>query len=506
MKRVRVFAILICLLSGLACTLTSPTPASWSGTPTAQALAKTETVSAQTARAFFGTEPAEEILTEAPPERAPTPTPSPQPAVDGPWLIFPHPSGIGLQAYDVEAQALLDIPLPQPIIATDLVGGLSPSGSRLVIRAGSPQNLDELALYLVEFPDLTVTPITPLLSLKLQRQIVNEESSRAVETLAAVTREDGLSWSPDGRFLAFSAALDNPSSDLYLYDTWSQRVRRLNGLYTHNGLPFWSPGSNWLVSHEFEYRSADQSWKTVNFTAIQVPNYDDQNTLYLPMASSQREELLGWVNAQSFFCFSQTTSGPQRIREVNVDSVKYFIRFDGPFVQAAFNPQTKYLAMILDQSLPQASGNTPGIYGLRPGDTAPQLVRAGDFSRVAWQPGGMFLAGGSSGVFGFDPESTSFFLSEEQHASLSPSGSWLIAWGAGPGNAQGARLYQPPVNAPLQTLLASPVETVLWRPDSKGFFLQSGGALFAFAFPSLNPEEIVSGFSGDVPGIFVWMD
>ena len=501
MKRIRVCAILFCFLSSLACTLTSPTPASWAGTPSAQARGQTETASAQTAQAIFGDEPTEFILPDAPTEIIPTPTPSPTQPVDGPWLVYPHPNGGGLQAYDVEAKAILDIALPQPLVASDLLTGLSPEGGRLVIRAGSPQNLDELALYQVDFPDLEVTRITPLLSLKLQRQIVNEDSSRAFEALEAVTREDGLSWSPNGRYLAFSAALDNPSSDLYLYDTWGQRVRRLNGYYTHNGSPFWSPGSNWLVSQEFEFLSADASWDGTNFTALRVPDYDDQNTLYLPPSGSQREVLLGWVNTQNFYCYSQTINGPIRIREVNVETVKYFIRFNGAFIQAAFDPESKYLALILDQSLAANGDNPAGVYGLQPGGTALQLIRAGDFSRLTWEPGTMFLAGGSSGLFGFQPEGTNFFLPEEEQASLSPNGNWLIAWGD-----EGARLYQPPVSTPLQTLLESPVENVIWRPDSKGFFMMSAGTLYQFIFPGLNPDKVASGFPEADPGIFVWLE
>ena len=504
MKRAKIYLIMLCFFSGLACTLTSPTPASWSGTPTAQAQAKTETSVAQTAQALFGDDPTEIPFPELPTENGRTKTPTPPLALDGPWLVFPKPEGTGLEAYDVEAKITLEIDLPQPIYFSDLLDGRSPQDGTLMIRAGSPENLDELALYQVDLPEAEVTRISPLLSLSLQRQIVNQQSNRAVETLQAVTRENSLSWSPNGRFLAFAAALDNASSDLYLYDTWGQRVRRLNGLFSHNGSPFWSPGGNWLVSQEFDFLSVEEGWHAVNFTALRVPDYDDQNTLYLPPAGSQREVLLGWVSTQSFFCFSQTVNGPQRIREVNVDKAEYYIRFDGPFTQAAFDPESKYLALIQDQDIAASNGTTAGIYGIQPGTTNPQLIRAGNFHQLTWDPGGMFIASGMSGVFGFPTEGAGLFLPDEGQASLSPSGNWLIAWGDEA--MAGARLYQTPVNAPLQTLLDSPVEAMLWQPDSRGFFILSEGNLYHFVFPGLNPNEVAVGFAREIPPVFVWLE
>lgn len=504
MKRIKLCLLLLCFFSGLACTLTSPTPASWSGTPSAEAQAKTETAVAQTAQALFGDTPTEIPLPDLPTEKNPTSTPTPNAPLDGPWLIFPGPEGGGLLAYDVEAQTTLVIDLPQPIYFDDIVEGRSPQGGALMIRAGSPENLDELALYQVKLPEAEVTKLSPLLSLRLQRQIVNEESSRALETLQAVTREQGLAWSPNGRYLAFTAALDNASSDLYLFDTWLGQVRRLNGLYTHNGSPFWSPGGNWLVSQEFDRLSTDAGWRATNFTALRVPGYDDQNTLYLPPQESQREVLLGWVNAQNFLSYSQTADGPQTLREVTLDVPKSSIRYEGPFLQGAFDPASKFTALILKPTQAGRDGLIAGIYGFQPGASSPQLIRAGDFTQLTWSPGGMFIAAGPGSVFAFPPEGGGFILPEEEMASLSPSGNWLIAWGDE--NKPGSRLYQPPVNDPLQTLLEAPVAGTVWDPDSRGFFILSEGTLYHFVFPSLNPDEVAVGFSEDNPPIFLWLE
>ncbi|MFW5713837.1 MAG: hypothetical protein ACOCYU_04125 [Brevefilum sp.] len=500
MKRIKLYLIILLFLSGLGCQLTSPTPASWSGTPSAQVQAQRETAAAQTAQAFFSEEPTETPLPELPTENNATSTPSPTAPVDGPWLVFPDPKGEALLAYDVEARVILEINLPQPIYYEDLLAGRSPQGDKLFIRAGSPENLDELALYQINLPEAEATSISPLLSLVLQRQIVNQESPRALETLEAVTREASLSWSPNGRYLAFSAALDNRSSDLYLYDTWVGRTERLNGLYTHNGSAFWSPESNWLVSQEFERLASGEGWDSVNVTAIRVPGYEDQNTLYIPPAESQFEKIFGWMNAQSYLSASQTSEGFKGLREVNVENVKSNLILEVVFRKGAFDPETKFLGLIIDQASGANDGHSAGVYGLLPDSQNLHLIRAGEFSTLSWEPGGMFLAGGLNGLFAFPPEGQGLFLADEVQASLSPNGNWLIACG------EGARLYQPPVGVPLQTLLEAEVNSVLWQPDSLGFFIQSEGTLFHFMFPGLYPSEVTSGFSKDRAEIMVWVE
>jgi hypothetical protein len=506
MKHAKAFMIVMCTLTILSCRLTSPTPAAWSGTPTAQAQGQTETAIAQTAVALFNDQPTDIPLPELPTEQNHTSTPPPPMPVDGPWLIYPGAEGLTLQAYDMEAQVILDIPLPPPIIFTDLIPGRSPQGGRLVIRAGSPENLDELALYQVDLLTAEVTKISPLLSLALQRQIVNEEGDRALEALKAVTKEHGVSWSPDGRYLAFTAALNNSSSDLYLYDTWQQETTRLNGLYTHNGTPYWSPGGNWLISQEFDLLSEDQSWDAVNVTALQVPGYDDQNSLYLPPAASQSEIFIGWVNAQSFLSFSQTPNGPQMLRDVNVETGETNIIFADSFMGVAYDPESKFLAFILDQSTAVVQDQTAGIYGLQASSPNLQLIRAGIFNHLAWNTGGMFIASGPGGVFGLSAAGTDLFLPAEENASLAPNGTWLIAWGAGPDNTDGARLYQTPINQPLQTLLSTSVETVVWQPDSRGLLILSEGTLYHLTFPGLKPQVVTGRFSEGTPQVFAWVE
>lgn len=501
-----IFSLLLLLLlaTGSACRLTSPTPASWGKTPTAQTRAITSTALVKTQQAGAG----EENLitpTEPPPESSSIPTTHPSIIPDGPWLVYPAPDQKGLHAYDVETGDILRISLPEPIFTADISQGLSPDGHTLIIRSGSPLNTDELALYQIDLPSTEVIKLTPLLSLSLQREIAGEESSRASETLQAVTRPDGIAWSPDGRFLAFTAALDGNSSDLYVFDTERGRIDRLNGLYSHSATPFWAPESNWVILQELDY-AEEGGWQSEVISAISMPGYVYHRSLYIPPNGSREEVFQGWINAQGFVSYSRTEDGASTLRQVNVEKISVSVIFQSSFKHAAFAPESNILAIILDEEDALTESLMEGIYLRNLGSASTDLLRAGIWDGVAWDDGGMFIATGKTGVFAFSPEGESVSLPNETDLSISPNGSWMVAWGEGEGTASGARLFQSPNGNPLQQLTDAWVETVYWAPDSKNFFMQAENTLYHLTFPGLSLKEVEGGFPANMQVVFVWVE
>ena len=64
---------------------------------------------------------------------------------------------------------------------------------------------------------------------------------------AALAMRDSLAWSPNGSYLAFIAAIDGPSSDLYLLDMSSGQVHRLSSGPLQAGHILWSPDSRYVL-------------------------------------------------------------------------------------------------------------------------------------------------------------------------------------------------------------------------------------------------------------------
>jgi|GEM_PF-456621 len=507
--KVRLIGVgILMLITGLSCQLTSPRPASWAGTPTAEARS-TQIALTQAAQAGPGTfvftptsSPTEVVATPTP-----TPTATPEPVENGPWLVFPAPDGDGLQTYDLASGVVGAINLPEPVIIEDLVSGLSPDGRTLILRAGSYLNTDELALYQIDLPAFEAHSLTPLLSIPVQRKIINQEGDLVFDTLAAVTRPDGLAWSPEGRFLAFNAALHNETSDFYALDTRNDRIIRLNGLLSQNASPFWSPQDDWLISQELNKDPETDRWRAELVTGMSVLRFDNQNTLYRPPANSQEEVFVGWLNPNTFMSYSQTNTGPQQLRQVNLENgpqAKLII--DGSFHEVAFDPATGVLAYILryEDAIPQDLSG--GIYRLMPHSPVRILQSTGYWDAIRWDSGGMFVASGSQGVTLFTPDGDSLLVPNISNASVSPNGNWLIGYGDGSRSDAGARLYQTGSNHPLQTLITTPVDALFWQPDSQGFLILSEGILYHHTFPRLSPNELMSGLPQDANFELIWVE
>jgi hypothetical protein len=58
-----------------------------------------------------------------------------------------------------------------------------------------------------------------------------------------------LSWSPDGRYLAFVAMIDGISTDVYLYDLDTGAIQRKDTEYLNLGYISWSPDGQWILYH-----------------------------------------------------------------------------------------------------------------------------------------------------------------------------------------------------------------------------------------------------------------
>ena len=57
-----------------------------------------------------------------------------------------------------------------------------------------------------------------------------------------------IAWSPDSRYLAFSAMIDGISSDVYLYDVDTGKIQRKETEYLDVDYIAWSPDSQWILS------------------------------------------------------------------------------------------------------------------------------------------------------------------------------------------------------------------------------------------------------------------
>lgn len=115
--------------------------------------------------------------------------------------------------------------------------------------------------------------------------------------LGVVASGSNTEWSPDGRYLAFVAAPDQPEGDLYLYDTQTDYLRRLTSRQNNPQILGWSPDGQTII------------YMSVTKTQYDRPNFLESSGLYAVSISGTERLLMKpnnvpggvvWLSESSF--------------------------------------------------------------------------------------------------------------------------------------------------------------------------------------------------------------
>jgi len=499
------------------------------------------------------------VETNAPPQAAPA----------EPWLVAGRAGSPFLQTVKLsQPEEVRTVTLPAPLLAvSDLRQGSSPQGGWLVVRtrseAGGP-----LALVLVSLADGRVETISPLLSAELESRLQEEMEAAAaagaageapaggtagsggangpaVQARRAVEDPQALAWSPDGKLLAFVAAVDGPSSDLYVFNLTTRQIGRLTTGLNQAATPFWSSDSRWIVHQELKELQEDGRWKSVAVWAAAAGAaagaagsgagsdvlHTEIRRLYTPSEEGEGEVFLAWTQDETLIVYSRAGEGGRQLREVPLSARWSAPVYSPRFAGAAVDSTGRELALLHDSSSGASAGLSPGLYRLHAYSGTPQLVLAGEWERVTWwDPPGLFTAYGPAGSAALAVQGEADLYPMEAGLAPSPDGKWIAGWGdllpggppepsstptslpgrvtpgsptpgltptspagtampPGPGLKPGVRLYQPGGPA-LQELTVQAAAQLLWAADSRSLFFLADGLLYQAAFPQAIPQGL----------------
>ena len=482
------------LLLGLGCRLSSPTPVAWVPTATAQQRAQTETASAQ-AQATL-TAQVTKIPTSTPTSLPPTPTI----AEDGPWLVFANQAGTGYYAHDADSGTLIPLDLPPALDPLDLASGISPDGKRLLVRAGELEALTDLGFYLIEDPWQPAEKITALLSEQLIADILAERGKQPKMALQAVLQPNPVSWTANSHQAVFPLALEDLSSDLYLYNPQAGTFKRLSERFQQEFAPLWAPGQNWLVFQEVNSYATPDDWEVSLVGAWKMPKQDELRYLFEPKATGNWEHYVGWLTPEELVSYTATETGGTDLHLSNLGTGKSVVLFYGAFNSVALDPAHGSIAVSVNSAEGKIGGRKPGIYFSKSGGLLFYLLMEGEFEHLEFAPEvGHFIATGKSGVVQFDGNGILARLEADQRISFSPDGKWAIGWGT-----NGARLYYAD-GMLLQNLTEQSVSAVVWQKDGKGIYLLEPDGLYQLRFPLLQHKLVTADVYQGSEHAFAWL-
>ena len=349
------------------------------------------------------TTPFPAAITLPTPSTASSPTPSPKPDEQAPspilptlrltsdapltdepsWMVELEPDGVVVMNADGTGQRLL-VPYEPKVFrwgAYDMwfMSAIAPSGWTAARVAPTTDGRADPRLFIFNLPDPSLVAEIPLLADDLRPERVEREiGDGGPETnkdlylaIHSAGFSAGAEWSPDGTQLAFLAAIDGPSADVYLYDTRTNEVSRLTDGPNQPKLLGWSPDGQWVVHSEItDIRLGDGIfYDNLNLWAAAA---DGSGSIRV-LGEGALLVILEWLTPTSFIAIHHDF-GPSPafgLELIDLHAGKLQSLYTGTAYPVAIDPATGTVAFAPYISGRQFDTLEPGLYIVSPSRPVP---------------------------------------------------------------------------------------------------------------------------------------
>jgi WD40 repeat protein len=161
----------------------------------------------------------------------------------------------------------------------------------------------------------------------------------AFEAFGAIQFDHSLAWSPDGTRLAFIAARDGDSADVYLFNPTDTSVSRLSDEDGHAADLHWSPDGQIL-----QYVSVNAFGTGAGFDmeGLWIYDFRIRAPQLLQVLDSDGENFLAWTDNSHFLINSWSLPCESyNLRLVNADRLLSQTIVEGSFSGIAYDPEQK---------------------------------------------------------------------------------------------------------------------------------------------------------------------
>jgi len=293
----------------------------------------------------------------------------------------------------------------------------APSGGRIALLQYAQGLRTAPVLRVLEIPtgkELAVVNLLP--RQPIYDTLEGEARSAADQVWAAVGVWNRPAWSPDGRWLAFNAAIDGPSADVYVFDTSTYTIERLTDGPDQSVDLAWTPDSAYIVhgvADSLYYGYSGLGYGMISAWA--APPDADKPVLHLyDHVFHGYEYILGWLGDSRYLGDSLDgeslgNCGYSGLRTVDIPNGPGPDLLAGNYSLRAFDPEAGLMALVLSPSLAEFDCPTslePGVYLFDISSRKASLVPDVDpdpIMSVTWSPqAGVFFLGGGDELLTID--------------------------------------------------------------------------------------------------------
>jgi hypothetical protein len=291
-------------------------------------------------------------------------------STNGPWFVYKNIDGylVAINSDGSSRILISDEKHPDDLVQSDGVyeTHMSPSSSNGLIAYRSLEGDSNVKLTIMQLPNQELIDSFTLLSDEIEQGVL-EIQPYPTQNLLAVVANTPV-WSPSGKFLAFVAAIDGPTSDLYIYDISDNSVSRKTNDPDHIGEIHWSPDER-LIYYESILGFDDMhpgDRKTIASWSATIEGSDVIKLLDFPsgdFGGGAYQEFLGWISDDSFVINITTPyTSIRRLLVVNASNGDYY---ELPYVgyeNIALDPNTGTLMFLIFHEGDDNNDLKPGIY------------------------------------------------------------------------------------------------------------------------------------------------
>ncbi len=455
------------------------------------------------------------------PSVTPTITPYPPLQTQGPYLLFTNDdSNFIILDADGTGRKQFQLPDHGYILAWwifSLQNAVSPDGKWLAYFTGSMREKPyDLALNLFDLENQTTFKVASVMAPGYPENLEPVKTSDPVELescdegpcrirLIQSAFEAGiqsLSWSPDSRELAFSAQIDGPSSDIYIFKLEDQSIRRLVSDLENVARIQWAPSGKRIL---YENSTMGLTYATTYFyvanpsiAAVQSPRW---------IESCKFCSGTGWIDERSYLMWSGGEGAPpSTFRTIDTETQQMKVIWEPESESFAVNSELH--ALIVTSPLESVNANRPqveaGTYFVplagKPTKIFDEMYEPVDEPGF---PNSFFIQRDGQlctvDIDGFTQQLVKANAGSTPVPHLSPNKKWLIVE-----DSQGLHLYSD--NLELIQAWEISASELIWRPDSEGLFLLAETGMHYLPIPEGEPVLISECARNSCPtDNYVWL-
>lgn len=338
-----------------------------------------------------------------------------------------------------------------------------------------------------------------------------------------------IAWSPDGRYLAFSAVGESTATDLYVYDSTTRTTRQLTNNPAWIKSFWWSPDANLILFTEAEMVEY-YSYACVTSVSVVSRESGQIREMYKPselldtpdrLSLACWQGLYEWVSNTKFLIsdggvrtMHDTGASNMRLIDANTGEIK--LVFDDRIDRITMDEQKKVMAIYTSGWEKYTMGNylvpiarpTPQLITTDEGsikwDETLQLFVAYDDRSTCKDPPKTITSFDVSGNIRCMPPPTpqrrNTPIADQQN--LSPDKQWRVSLN------EASVTLEKISDKSSSVVLNAPGAQVIWCPSSTCFFLFARQVLYRVSVPDLAIQSIDEQFHENVKKItdYQWLD